>query len=459
MRSDTVRPAAPLPPRTKLGLLRFLLALRKNPITAFPEEAYNLPILDVGRFHPALLVNDPGEIEHILIGHAGQYGKSAQQRRRLTPALGAGLLTADGETWRATRRVTAPAFSPKAIALLFGDMADATNAMRQRWLERDEPARPLDISAEFQRLAYEIVSRTLFSGLLDESRLQVHNSMAQFLDAMGRIDIARVLKPQNLLPGRVRRRAGAPLRTFRAHAEKLVTCRALDSDAPDLLDRLLRTPLSDTGHPLAMSAVIDNVVTFLAAGHETTANALSWIIYLLAIHPGIAEDVVAEIRKALEGQAPATADFECLVLTRAVVKEAMRLYPPAPFIGREAQSEDRVAGRTVSPGTQVIIAPWVVHRHRRLWANPDSFRPQRFLGPAAQAIPRGAYIPFGLGPRTCIGEGFAVQEIMTVLALILPSFTFRMSEPDAVVPQARVTLRAAGGMRMIVRARSDSRSA
>jgi len=446
------RPAAPEPLRSRPGLIASLRALRGNPITAFAKEAYEQSVLDLGRFRRVLLVNDPDEIEHVLLGNAENYRKSIQQQRRLRPALGEGLLTAEDEAWRRSRRVAAPLFSPKAIAQLPDDMRDAAEAMRDRWFARAGVAEPLDLAAEFQRLTYEIVSRTVFSGALDADRARVHANMAIYFDTFGRIDLASILNLPWWLPTPAALKARPALDVFRSIVDRIVAERGQDPgrEVRDLLDRLMLTPDPKTNLKLPSATVADNVLTFLAAGHETTGNALSWILYLLSLYPETEEAVIAELHATFGEGLPRRDLFGRLIMTRAVIDEALRLYPPAPFIGREAICEDALAGRPIRPGTQVLISPWIVHRHRLLWEEPDAFRPERFLPREKASIKRGAFIPFGLGPRTCIGEGFAVQEMITVLAVILPTFRFRLAEPSAVFPEARITLHPRGGMPMIV---------
>jgi len=435
-----------------LGLFETIRALRTNPITAFPEEAYQAPILEIGRLRKLMLVNDPDEIEHVLVGNAANYRKSLQQQRRLRPALGDGLLTAEGAEWHGARRIAAPLFNPGAVALLAEDMLEAAAVMRDRWLDRFQPERPIDLAAEFQRLTYEIVSRTVFSGALDQDRARVHANMAIYFDTFGRIDLASLFNLPAWVPTQAALRARPALAVFRSVVDRIVAQRVADPEreASDLLDRLMRSPVPPTGKVMTPVAVADNVLTFLAAGHETTGNALAWILYLLALFPDTEARVTDELLSVL-GDRPSSIDgLDKLVFTRAVVNEALRLYPPAPFMGREALDSDDLAGRRIEKGTQVVISPWIVHRHRKLWDAPDDFRPERFMPPNDREIPRGAFIPFGLGPRICIGRGFAIQEILVVLATILPAFRFRLVEPQSVEPQARITLRPAGGMPMIV---------
>jgi cytochrome P450 len=450
-----LRPAAPIPRARWPWFGSAIRAIRSNPITAFPREAYEAPILEVGLRRSLLLVSDPAAIQHVLVDNAANYRKSRQQQRRLTPALGEGLLTAEGEIWRSARRTAAPLFGPKAIAALLADMHAAAQAMRARWRERSDHDQPLDLSAEFQRLTYEIVSKTVFSGALDADRARIHAHMAIYFDTLGRIDLATMLDLPAWLPSLAAWRARPSLAVFRSIIERVVTERmSFDrSEVADLLDRLIRARDPATDAVMPAFNVSDNVLTFLAAGHETTGNALAWIFYLLGLSPDTEAAVRDELAAVLAGEEVRHEHLDRLPFTRAVINEAMRLYPPAPFIGREALAADRLGSQDIAAGTQILISPWIVHRHRGLWRDPEAFRPERFLPPQAEKIPRGAFIPFGLGPRICIGQSFAMQEILVVLATVLPAFRFDLARLQAVFPQARITLRPAAGMPMIIRPR------
>jgi cytochrome P450 len=443
------RPAAPVPWPIPPGMLKRIRLLRDNPITAFAQRAYETPILELSsQRRRILLVSDPKAIEHILIFNARNYRKSEQQQRRLRPALGDGLLTAEGEAWRSGRHIAAPLFNPRAVALMYDDMRSAARAMSLRWQSRSVTSAPLDVAAEFQRLTYEIVSQTIFSGALDEDRAQIHTNMALYFDTLGRIDFSSMFNLPDWLPTRSRQRARPALLVFRDIVERVVQSRLANPQHNDLLDRLMHAPDPATGDLLAPQTVADNVLTFLAAGHETTANALTWIFYLLALFPETETRVLTEINQ--QPQDGLTGSSEGLRYTHAVVNESLRLYPPVPFIGREAVAEDEVAGQSVAPGTQILISPWIVHRHRRLWDAADMFLPERFMSTPAQDCARGSFIPFGLGPRICIGQGFALQEILVVLQEILPLFRFKLCDANAVFPQARITLHPNGGMPMVV---------
>ena len=432
--------------------------VRENPIATVPQPCYEKPFVWLGRWwKPTLLLSDPAGIERVLVGNAANYRKSPQLQRRIQPALGDGLLTADGETWRAGRRITAPLFSPKAVGALNDDMVAAAEAMSARW--RDECAQgPLDLAAQYQRLTYEIVSRTVFSGALDAERTMVHAEMARYFDSIGRVDLATLLNLPPWIPSWSQWRAGPSIDAFRDVIGQAVkdrlAARASGTTFDDLLERLSFARDPQTGEPMPDDVVTDNVLTFLAAGHETTGNSLTWISYLLTLFPEAEAEMRAELARELGGRPAPPGSLERLPFTRAVIEEAMRLYPPAPFLGRQAVAADELAGEKLPAGTEILISPWVVHRHRLLWDEPDLFRPERFAPARRAQIARGAYIPFGLGPRICIGMGFAMQEILTVLSIVVPRYRFALPADAEVFPRSRITLAPRDGMPMIVTPRS-----
>ena len=449
---DRRRPPAPIPPEQPLPFLRGVRAAMDNPIVSFAEHAYNAEIQVLPRLMGGFaLVNAPEEVERILVRDIDNYPKSDQQQRRVRPALRDGLLTAEGEIWRAGRRIAAPLFSPRAVATaFFDDMVAVTDEMAARW-EQSLSEAPVDVLAETIRLTYDIVSRTVFSGALDADRAAVHENMALYFETIGRIDLSSFFNLPEWLPSAARWRAKPALGVFRDTIRRAVETRRAERRAGgasrgDLLDRLVDATDPETGKAMPDDVVFDNMLTFLAAGHETTANTLAWLAYLLALFPWADERALEEIRGVVGAGPLRREHLERLLFLRAVVDEALRLYPPAPFLGREAKKADVIAGEPIRPGQQLLISPWVLHRHRKLWQEPDLFAPDRFLGERKQAIPRGAYIPFGLGPRICIGQAFAIQEVMTALALLLPRYRFvlpRRPEPE---PVARITLRPRHGM-------------
>jgi len=226
----------------------------------------------------------------------------------------------------------------------------------------------------------------------------------------------------------------------------------------DILTLLLEAQDTETGRGLSEAEVKSNIITFIAAGHETTANALAWSLYLLSQSPEWSERVAAEARRELATGRPRDGAADRLIETRAVVEEAIRLYPPLAAISREAIAADELAGETIAAGTTVVIAPYVLHRHRRLWDDPDVFDPTRFLPGTRETIDRYGYLPFGAGPRICIGATFALQEATLVLAAVMRRFHLQLAPGFAVWPLQRVTLRPRGGLPMRIAARGRGRS-
>lgn len=451
--SAMTRPAAPIPPAEPLGLLAGVKTLLDNPLAAISARAYEAPMLEINRLRrPLLLVNHPAAIEHILLTNAENYRKSEQQRRRLEPALGEGLLTAEGDAWKRARRITAPLFTPKAIASLSEIMQSAASYMVDRWIVRSEPGRPLDLVVEFDRLTLDIAVRAMLSRDSLPEQTELLRSVATYMETIGRIDLASILGLPEWIPTLNRLRAEPALRSIRRiiasllHEAETRTGRA----NVDLLDRLINARDPATAAPLSRKETADHLLTFLAAGFETTSNGLCWLFYLLALHPEAARQVRDELGQVLKGTPVTREHMDRLPSTLAVINETLRLYPPAPFIGREALGDDEICGQTIKAGAQILISPWIVHRHRSLWSRPEAFRPERFMDGRRDNLQKGAFIPFGLGPRICIGQGFAMMEIVTALAEILPHFDLKLDPQAKIVPQAYVTLRPRHGMKVIV---------
>jgi cytochrome P450 len=399
-----------------------------------------------------VLVNHPAAIERIMITNHTAYAKGHLQQRRLRPALRDGLLTSEGEAWRSTRRLTAPIFTPRIIATMFADMLQATDDMAARWRAHGDA--PMEMGAQFQHLSYDIVSRTIFSGALDADRVAHQANVETYFDTIGRMDFASVLFLPTWVPTLNAWRGKKALRGFQSVIYRVVAARIADKNRQgnDLLDRLIKATDSETGQALTPDAVADNILTFLTAGYDTTANTLTWTFYLLSLFPEITQRAIAEIQSVFGDNPINVADLDRLIYCRAILNEALRLYPPVPINTRLALEDDVLEGNPIAAGTHIYVAAWLTHRHRTLWTNPEAFNPERFMPGNLENIPRGAFYPFGLGPRICIGMGFGMQELLIVLATILPKFTFTLPNPDTVYPECRITLRPRGGLPMRVRA-------
>jgi cytochrome P450 len=447
------RPAAPVPRRKPVSFLRVLWELRQNPIAAFGEGAYRLPLVHLtSRIRDFLLVNEPGAIRHVLLDNAANYIKSDQVQRLTRPALGNGLLNAEGASWRFQRRTAAPMFQMRHVANFGPTMADAAAGMLARWDKLPSGAL-IDVADEMMRLTYDIISRTVFSGNVTMDYARMSKALLTYLETLGRIDMLGLLGLPRWVPTPDRLRAEPALRYFRREMEGLIERRKalLERDAAaapnDLLTLLLQAHDPEGGALFSAHEVFDNAMTFVFAGHETTANALAWTLYLLSQFPDADSRLAREVAGVGEAQMTSGA-LPALPFTSAVLEEAMRLYPPAPFISREAVAADVVGGVAIKPRTSVLISTWILHRHRLLWERPDEFDPTRFLPGQRENVRRFAYLPFGAGPRICIGMGFAMQEAMILLATITRRYRMELAPGEEVHPLARITLRPKGGLKM-----------
>jgi cytochrome P450 len=451
-----LHPPAPLPRLKPLGPLALLRVLARNPLEAWAQAHFEQPIvmggLSVGR---VALVSEPAAICRVLLDNNQNYHKDWLQRRVLSAGLNNGLLTAEDQQWRTQRRALAPLFARRTVLSFSASMVGAATALVERLNARDGEV--VDIAVEVTRLTLEVLERTIFSDGLGRHTEDIRIAMKHYFEAIGRLDPFDVLGLPAAVPRMRRRRVRPMLRLFEAAVDTIVATRrrrvAEDSASVprDILTLLLEARDPETGEALSEAEVRANILTFIAAGHETTANSITWTLYLLSQSSEWRNRVQAEADRALDGDAEGLS--ERLSETRAAIEEANRLYPPIAAISRVALEADELAGVPVRRGTVVVVAPYVLHRHRTLWSDPDGFDPSRFLGPARQRIDRFAYLPFGAGPRVCIGAALALQEASIVVATVMRNFILELAPGHAVWPLHRVTVRPDGGLPMIVRRR------
>ena len=455
----------PMAPRNKkpLSALGILAALARNPIEIWSDFHFEHPVL-IGKtfFGHRAVVSDPAAVRRVFLDNVANYRKDAVQLRVLKPGLGNGLLTAEGETWKSQRRSLAPLFSPRQVA----SFAPAMHRVARDCAARIAEMRDGTIVAAHQEMgvaALKVLEQTLFSQGLGRDASEFQKAVSRYFDTIGRIDPLDVLGAPDFVPriGRIRGRDS--LAFFASAVDDIVSSRraliASGGTPPtDLLTLLLRAADPETGRGMPEEDVRANVVTFINAGHETTANALTWTLYLLSQAPEWRARAEDEIDACFD-PADETDPTDRLPVTRAAFEEAMRLYPPAANLVREAIGEDWLAGVRVPAGTVVSISPYVLHRHRTLWRNPDHFDPSRFLPGEREKIDRYAYIPFGAGPRVCIGQAFAIEEALIVLAHLLSRVRLDLFPGHPVGLQQHITLRPSQGMKMIKRTRELARRA
>lgn len=452
-------PPAPKPQARPLKPLALIRTLKRNPLECWAAAHFEQPIVSGGLpFGHVLLVHEPGAIRRVLLDNAANYRKDRLQRRVLSAGLNDGLLSAEGEQWRVQRRVLAPMFARRRVMDFAPAMMAAAEALIDRWSSLGELA-AIDVAAEMAKVTLDVVERTIFSDGFGSDAEDIRMAMTTYFNTIGKISPLDILGVPDFVPRLSRLRVRSTLKFFEAEVDRVIAARRRvlaeqpDRAPNDLLTHLLEALDTGGGDGLAEAEVRSNILTFIAAGHETTANTLSWALFLLSQSREWRERVETEVDRELTG--PASAGIaDRLIQTRAVIEETIRLYPPISAISRVALGDDALNGEAVRPGSLIVISPYVLHRHRLLWDRPDAFDPGRFLGNAASAIDRFAYLPFGAGPRKCIGSSFALQEATLVLAAIVKHFSFELRPGHAVWPSLRVTLRPANGLPMIIRQRS-----
>jgi cytochrome P450 len=443
--------AGPKAPAKRLSLFAALRAMNDNPLATIPMVAYEQPIWEARSiFGNQLLVSDPAGIKRVLVDNVANYPKTALDVRILSTAFGDGLLTSDGEKWRGHRRVMAPSFDHRSIASYAPVITDAAEARLETWEVMGDNAE-IDIARDMVTLTLEVISRAMFSADSDKLQSRLDDTLRKGLAELsfGLQHVAPVIGP--FLLSRKLARIRANFEAVDAVMRNLIRSREKYAGATpkDLLDRLIEATDSETGFRMTDEEVRDEVIIVFLAGHETSALAATYVWYLLSLHPEVEAKLHAELESVLGGRTPTFDDLERLSYTRMVIEEAMRLYPPAPALtGRVAREEDEFCGRRIAKGREIVILPWVVHRHRALWDDPDRFDPERFSREQSAVRPRFAYLPFGGGPRICIGAQLALTEISLLVATIAQRFRLKLVPRQDIVLLHRVTLRPRDGIRM-----------
>ncbi len=447
--------AAPRAPQGSPNLRKSLREMRENALTAHGPENFSADIITQRiLWRRMFILNEPGAIRYVLLDNAANYIKSEVGRRLLEPGLGRGLLTSEGDTWKRHRRIMAPSFDPRSVTSYAPIMTEVTQALLEKWDALPDGSE-LDAAAAMMHLTLHIISKAMFSSDSDEIVNAVEGGVNQY-QTLVRPSLLDLLHfPQWFA------RLLAPLPTdglfdeFDRKVDLLLTerGRAPDAEPKDLLARLVAARDAETGGGMTAKEVRDQVVTIFMAGHETTSLALSWTWYLLSQHPAVEEKLHRELADVLGGRTPRNDDIANLRYTRMVIEESMRLYPPAHTTGRQPIKPDEILGHRIPAGAEVLIMPWLIHRKPQLWENPERFDPERFAPERAAERPRFAYIPFGAGPRICIGAAFAMTEAILILATIAQRYRLRLKPGHPIEPQGLITLRPRYGMQMILERR------
>jgi cytochrome P450 len=397
---------------------------------------------------PSYLVNDPDAVRQVLIGRGRDYDKDTIQYRSLSLVTGEGLLTAQLGPWRRQRPLVQPAFHHETLHGIVAHISDASDRLCASWDELPDGS-VVDIDAAMMHAALEVVGHALFGTDLSADADVLAESTLSALEVV--VARARVpLTPPQWLPTPANRRLQRAVRELDRAVDGMLAERGDVSAPQDMLDLLIMAR-DDHGQRLSKEEIRDQIVTFIVAGHETVASALTWAWALLARRPELMEQIHVEAAAVLGGRAPTLNDLADLPFARAVFDETLRLYPPAWLITRKAMADDVLGGWNIPAGALIIMSPYLLHRHPAIWSNPEEFDPARFIH---GDIPRTAFIPFGAGLRQCIGKDFAYVEGVLMLAGLAQRYTF--SYPPGVLPpepDPLVTIRPKDGLRVRINRR------
>ena len=447
-------PRPPRPEKTP-GVTEVIHLARRNYLAVWPRGVFNRDVIFRRLlFRDIVICNSPATVAEAFVEqHEIFQRKSPQQRRALAPLLGDGLFVSDGPLWRERRRVVAPVTHATRLPDLAPAITQAAAERAASW--RAQPAgQPLDVLAETGRLTAEIICRTIFGrGLGSDAAATVVDAFAEYQRLVDQTDILALIGA-GWLPRPTGRRTRAAAARIHAVVDRLIAD-ILDGGGGEasLIRSMAEATVPGTDRPMDRRAFRNEAIVLFMAGHETTANVLAWALFILSQDPANAARLRAELDAVLAGRAATLGDLPKLPFARAVVEETMRLYPPVPILSREATAEGRIAGRVVRKGAIVLVVPWVLHRRKALWDQPDAFIPDRFM-PGAPRPSRHAYVPFSVGPRVCTGQHLGLAEAVICLATLFQAVELRLVPGTEVMPVARLTLRPGDALPMFVTPRA-----
>lgn len=448
---DPYRPPRPKPLTPIKALIRVALSGDGNLLGLVPAEAYRKPAGYLGYSRRSILiVNDPDLTRGIMTDPTDIYPKNDLMVGALEPLVGDSIFVSSGDRWRRQRRMIDPAFSHMRLTRAFASMSAAVDDYEQRLQESALNGPPFSLDLAMGHLTADIITRTVFSTSLEsETAKEVFEAFSEFERSVAHVELKRLI-------------VDPPFKAIPQHDHVLDACKRIRHHLGALVDRHLRPgtngttcPFDDiaaavisakdeeSGERFSRDELIDQLGVFFLAGHETTASALTWAFFILATRPEVMARVREEVDRVV-GEGPVSFEHtRHLTYIRSLFKETLRLYPPITFIPRVAAEPVQIGKYKVKRGAMIMIAPWVIHRHQDYWDDPDLFDPDRFSPEREKAIQPGTYMPFGLGPRVCVGAGFAGVESALILAQLARRFDFAVEDADEVRPVARLTTRPA----------------
>ncbi|MGA8177651.1 MAG: cytochrome P450 [Pseudolabrys sp.] len=439
------------PPARPLGLLG-LPTLMRNYIETVPRSAYDQNVTHFRtRMSDVLIVSDLDIIQELLVDKAEAFGRDPTTRRSFAPVIGnTALFLAEGADWRWQRRAVAPIFRHETLLSFVPVFAAMAQRQVERWRKADRTV-PTDAAAAMTRTTFEIIVEAMLGGSANLDADRYSRALTDNFDTIPWHIIYVMFSIPEWMPYPHRRRAMRSRDFLHRDIRRIVAARHFSqSSKPDLLNLMRAARDPETGRTMSDDEIVANLLTFITAGHETTAVALTWALWLLAKDQVTQQRVFDEVKSVAADQPIDAASVEGLAFCRQVIQEAMRLFPPAPGIARISKAAVKIGDMQFSAGTRIHIPIFALHRNAGLWDNPDAFDPDRFAPELVKARRRFAFLPFGGGPRVCIGGGFAMLEAAAILATIIRAFRLDPVAGHKPKPVARVTLRPAGGMPLLI---------
>lgn len=432
---------------------------RRNLLALWEEEAFEYEFVATRLLTRRIfLCNSPDSVQFAFSTHNESFErKSPQHRHALQPLLGDGLFVSDGRTWATRRRIVAPIVHMSRLSDFAPIMVETALEARERWSALPAGTE-IDALAEMAQLTAEIICRTIFGRELGREHARaVVESFSEY-QRLIQLDLLSFAGAPDWFPRWRNPALRRSVRRIHNVLEHIIAdCRARKDREQSVIGRLLDARDKETGAPLSEEALRNEAAVLFMAGHETTANSLAWTWYLLSQAPDVEARLHEELDTVLGGRPPALSDVGALAYTRAVFEEALRLYPPVPFLSREALTDETFNGRDIPKGSIIIVSPWLLHRHRKFWRDPDHFVPDRFLPGSPEPVSKFAYIPFSIGPRICAGMSFGLTEAILCLATLAQRFSLRLVPGHDVEPVCKLTLRPGDALPMTLHRRAPAR--
>jgi cytochrome P450 len=454
-------PPYPKPMPRRPGIFKTLLQplkfwrSRYDALSALMDRSYSMHMGEIRMlFRRMYIVNQPDLIRRIFIDEVAKYPKSKMVAHMLEILMGNSMFVSNGEVWKRQRRMMEPVFAQARIKLVFGLMLDAVNDMLAR-VDKLATGNPVQIEVEMTHVTADIIYRTIFSQPLsaDDART-IYTAFMDFQEAAYDHGMVRVTGFPDFLTRGMQKRARASARDIRAVLDPHIIARyeaaqrGEKGSESDILGAMIAARDPVDGSPFTLAELCEQVAMIFLAGHETTASSLSWALYLLANDMSVQDRLHSEASSVFGNREPQFSDMKRVPLAWNVFRESLRLYPPIPFLPRQATEQACMRDKVIQPGSIVSVSPWLMHHHRRHWAKPDEFDPDRFDRPESEESQRCAYMPFGLGPRVCLGASFAMQEGVLILASLARRYKVEPDPTHEPKPIGRITVRSENGVRV-----------